>query len=334
VPDIHDWLEIQDDFTDGLLLGNGSSIAIHRGFNYESLFIEARDQGCITPTVAEVFRQFGVNDFEEVLRKLWQTKQVLQALELPSLRVEEAYAEVRTALISTVRSSHVSYRDAEPHLPHIFSFMKRFSTVVSLNYDLIVYWAAMLGNDHLETTWFKDGFLDGEFSEDWQRLRRPYRGAERTTLYFYPHGNLVLKRTRIGERKVSAGLPGLLDSILRQWERGNAVPIFVCEGTTEHKKKSIQNSSYLQRVFSEVLPDLNRSLVIYGWRMSEQDQHIVDQLRRHPPRRVAVSVRGGNQEFALEAERILEAVGVEEIVFFDSASPGCWNNPRLRPLRL
>jgi hypothetical protein len=292
------------------------------------LYSEAVNRGFITPQVAKIFRQFGVNDFEEVLRKLWHTKLVLNALDLPFVRVQEAYTEVRAALIATVRASHITPRDAEPHLPHIYEFMKRFQTVVSLNYDLIVYWAAQLGNDQLGVTWFKDAFQTGQFSEDWQQFRRPYRAAEGATLYFYPHGNLALKRTQNGEGKVDRGNGPLLETILRQWESEICVPLFVCEGTTHHKKDSIRSSSYLQRVFSEVLPDIQESLVIYGWSMSEQDQHIVDKLGQRPPRRVAISVRNGNQPFAVTAERILETIGVEEVVFFDSASEGCWNNPR------
>lgn len=326
MPDILRWTEIQDDFRDRLLLGNGSSMAIHRGFGYESLFRTAVDHGHITQSVAEIFRQFRVNDFEVVLRKLWHTKLVLQALDIPFERVEEAYLGVRRALIATVRDAHISYADAEEHLPHIYRFMRRFNTVISLNYDLIVYWAAMLANR--EGRWFKDGFIDGAFADDWERLRAPIDGARGSTLYFYPHGNLALTRTRGGESKVATwGGITLLESILRTWEAGNAVPLFVCEGTTEHKKRSIKSSSYLQRVFSEVLPGNAGSLVIYGWSMSEQDQHVLDQLYRRPPARVAVSVRNNNQDFAVEAERILEVAGVREIVFFDSASAGCWNNP-------
>lgn len=331
MPNIRNWMDIEADYDDGLILGNGSSIALHDGFRYPSLYEEAIQRGFITRAVAQIFEKFGATDFEEVLRKLWQTKLVLEALELPYERIEAAYAEVRTALIATVRSAHIRPRKAERHLPHIYRFMKRFKTVVSLNYDLIVYWAAMLGNHELGLTWFKDGFQSGVFPDDWRSMRRPYRGALGATMYFYPHGNLALKRTRNGEGKVNARLrDDLLDSILLEWERGECVPLFVCEGTTVHKRKSIQSSSYLQRVFNEVLPDMRNSLVIYGWSMSEQDQHIIDQLSHSPPRRVAVSVRNRNQRFAVEAERILEAIGVREIVFFHADSEGCWNSPRPR----
>ncbi|AZE54508.1 hypothetical protein C4K03_2353 [Pseudomonas synxantha] len=327
MPEILQWADIQNQFSDSLLLGNGASMAVHPDFGYGSLFETAQENGHITPAVARIFEQFGVNDFELVLRRLWQASLVTEALDIPHGRVHEAYTEVRDALISTVRDAHVSYDDALPHLRLIYPFMARFDTVISLNYDLIVYWSAMLGNRNLGL-YFKDGFVNGSFTEDWDGLRQAYRGAAGSTLFFYPHGNLVLTRTDDrGESKIEAQENGrLLDAILDQWERGTAIPLFVCEGTSTHKQKSIESSSYLERVYREVIPASGESVAIYGWSLSQQDQHILNQLHRYPPERVAISVRGGDQGFAQRAEELMRRIGVEHVVFYDSASPGCWNN--------
>lgn len=324
---IHQWSEISQNFSDGLLLGNGASMAIHQGFGYAGLFQAAQDHGHITAAVAGVFDAFGVNDFELVLRRLWQAKVVNDTLEIPAGRVEEAYTQVRTALIATVRQVHISHDDAATHFKPIYTFMQGFKTVISLNYDLIVYWAAMHSRDALGS-WFKDCFLKGgTFAEDWESKRTPYRAAG-ATLFFYPHGNLALARALDDEEgKISAGGQDLLSRVLEVWESGEAVPLFVCEGTSEHKVKSIRSSSYLQRVNREVIPAIGGSLVIYGWGLAEQEQHILDGLRQSRCRRVAVSVYGGNKAYMRHAEDTLRGIGVEEIVFFDSASPGCWHNP-------
>lgn len=328
MPAIVQWRDIQDQYTDSLLLGNGASMAVHPQFGYGSLFERAQQIGYITPAVAGIFDRFGVNDFELVLRRLWQASLVNQSLEIPHGRVEEAYAEVRTALISTVRDLHVDYDHALPHLRLIYPFMTHFDTVISLNYDLIVYWAAMLGNRQLGLH-FKDGFINGSFTEDWEALRPPYGRAPGSTLFFYPHGNLVLTRTNDhGESKLGAQNGGrLLDAILEHWEGGTAVPLFICEGTASHKQKSIESSSYLERVYREVIPAMGESVAIYGWSFSDQDQHVVNQITRNPPQRVAISVRGGSQAFAQRTEEIMNRAGVVHIDFFDSESLGCWNNP-------
>jgi hypothetical protein len=164
-------------------------MAVHAGFGYASLFEEAARLGHMREQVQNVFKSFKTTDFELVLRRLWHATLVNQALGIPRGPVEDAYESVRTALIATIRATHVSHADTKPHLEHIYRFMQRFKTVVSLNYDLIVYWAAMLGNKSLGS-WFKDAFIRDGFRDDWETVRTPYR-AEGATLFFYPHGNLV-----------------------------------------------------------------------------------------------------------------------------------------------
>lgn len=323
---IYQWSELSAHFRDGLLLGNGSSMAIHGGFGYDSLFQAAQDNGHITIDVANVFRAFGVADFELVLRRLWQAKVVNNTLGIPAGQVETAYAQVRDALIATVRDVHITYADAQVYLTPIYTFMSGFKTVVSLNYDLIVYWAAMQGQNTLGN-WFKDCFVHSEFVDDWEAMRAPHY-ALGSTLFFYPHGNLALIRGLDDqEYKLSNQYTDLLTHALNVWQAGDAVPLFVCEGTSDHKLRSIQSSTYLQRVNREVLPKIGDSLVVYGWGMGEQEQHILNRLRQSHCQRVAVSVRQANEAYMRHAEDSLRSIGIQEVVFFDSASPGCWHNP-------
>lgn len=328
MPEIVPWESIRDGFKDGLLLGNGASARVHQGFAYASLHQTAVQLGHVGPEVAAVFEKFGTSDFELVLRRLWHAQLVNQALGIAPGKVEQAYSQVRAALINTVRATHVSHAAAKPHLEHIYGFMQHFRTVMSLNYDLIVYWACMLGNQALGP-WFKDAFNKGVFREDWEEIRKPYGEAKGCTLYFYPHGNLVLARTaEQGERKIAGGaFEDLLEAVLAKWEEGAAVPVFVCEGTSAHKKTAIQASSYLQRVFSEVLPKAHESLVIYGWSMGDQDLHVLEQLNRSAVGKIAVSVRNGNKAFIQQVQNALGTVGSKaKVFFFDADSPGCWNN--------
>lgn len=283
MPEILKWAEIKENFQGGaLLLGNGASMSIHSEFGYASLRTAAQEAGNITPVVSEVFTAFGTDDFELVLRRLWQAKLVNQALHLEPGKVEEAYQQVREALIATVRDVHIAYDEATPYLDGMYKFMQGFKTVLSLNYDLLVYWAMMLGNKSLGR-WFKDGFQQGGvFRDDWQVLREPL-GAKGSTLVFYPHGNLIAARTaNNNEQKLAAAGGeniGLLDRILEQWSEGECVPLFVCEGTAEQKKRAIASSPYLSRQYWEVLPSVSPALVVYGWNCAEQDRHLLDQIK-------------------------------------------------------
>jgi hypothetical protein len=334
MPDIVQWDAVREQYhKGGLLLGNGASMAVHQGFGYASLYEVARQREHLTEAVAGVFAAFGTNDFELVLRRLWQAQLVNTSLSIPPGAVEEAYELVRNALIATVRDSHVKYDDAAPHFSAIWAFMQPFRTVVSLNYDLTVYWAMMAGNSALGGSWFKDCFLHGEFVENWQSRRDPLGAMTDACLVFYPHGNLVLARTPgFEERKIAAGSnSNLLEKILAEWESNNAAPLFICEGTAEHKKRAIENSAYLQRVFREVIPACGETLVIYGWNAAPQDRHILEQVKRARAgglHAVAVSVFRDNQNEAQRVQELLQGIGMVEISFFDAESPGCWIHPR------
>jgi hypothetical protein len=328
MPEIVKWAEIRDQFRDGLLLGNGASIAIHDGFKYESLYQAAQSNGHFSQEVIQIFNAFSTTDFELVLRSLWQAQLVNQKLDIESGRVEDAYHEVRKALIATVHECHVSFDDAHPHLPIVYQFMKQFKTVLSLNYDLIVYWAMMAGNEALGP-WFKDAFFKNSFRDNWEEVRVPYGKADGATIVVYPHGNLILARNLISEetKLQVASSTDLLNSILRNWEAGGVVPIFVSEGTSAQKQRAIENSSYLQRIYREVIPKVGSTLVIYGWSASKQDKHILNQLKLAGIKKVAISVYHEDDEFIAGVERLFREAGVEDVLFFDAESDGCWMYP-------
>lgn len=333
---IKQWDDLKDNYHKGsLLLGNGSSIAVDNCFNYSSLYEEAVRLGYLTQSVQAVFDKFQVNDFELVLRRLWQAKLVNEALGIPPGEVGEAYKRVQKALIETIRATHVTFDEASQHLTSIYKFMQLFQIVVSLNYDLIVYWAMLLGNDELGR-WFKDGFMPRHFDDDWSKFLKPYEKTKGATFCVFPHGNLCLRIEGFsGQQKITKTrdekeqkIP-LLDVILNRWEKDSLAPLFVCEGLKENKLKVISGNDYLERIFYEVIPSLSETLVVYGWGFAEQDEHIVKKISQSGVRKVAVSVYGDDQVLCGNVERILDPLNLDELVFFDAQSDGCWNNPPL-----
>ena len=131
-----------------------------------------------------------------------------------------------------------------------------------------------------------------------------------------------------GERKIHTGTnDNLLEAILNQWEAGNISPAFICEGTEENKREAISSCNYFERVFFEVLPSLEETLVVYGWGFGKQDQHIIDQIGKSTVRKIAVAIYGDDDVLCGKIEQKLKALNLDKLVFFDSTSDGCWNNP-------
>lgn len=327
---IHDWNEISINYSGTLLLGNGASRAVDDRFNYASLVQYAINHGLLTRDVQSLFQFFQTEDFELILRLVWQASNVNRSLNIPDDQTHNAYVRVRDTLIQAVRSVHPEYQDISEQIPTIYNFVKQFKTAISLNYDLILYWVVMYSLNIQDGYSLKDCFVQGSFDEDWRRLRQPIYGNSSVTLAFYPHGSLVLARNLVEtEFKLTGNGVGLLEAILQAWQQERYVPLFVSEGTAQQKINSILGSSYLSTVYREVLTSLSPDLVIYGWGLWEQDLHILNRISLSNIQRVAVSVHNRDQAYCNTVYSIIEqALGRQtQVQFFHSDSPGCWNNP-------
>ncbi len=235
--EIRPWEAIVENYGCTILLGNGASISVNPSFSYTSLLQHATEQNLLPDDAQQLFNFFKTNDFELVLRIVWQASNVNRSLRIPDERTHATYVALRDCLIQTVRDIHPEHGAVSAHLPTIYQFLKRFQTVISLNYDLVVYWAITYGLDIDDRHAFKDCFVGGgTFNDDWQRFRQPIRGERSTSLVFYPHGSLVLCRNLVEqERKIHNLQDGLLEAVLQCWQDGQVVPLFVSEGTWSQK---------------------------------------------------------------------------------------------------
>ena len=324
------WMQIAPHYhRDTILLGNGASIAVSPDLDYGSLLAYALRAGLLTDDVNQLFQFFRTSDFELILRLVWQASNVNRSLQIPDNRTHQAYLRVRECLIQAVRDVHPEYEQVSDQLPNMYQFLKRFDTVLSLNYDLLVYWTMTYGLDIRDGHLFEDCFRGNRMFDDaWWRFRDPL--FERTnTLVFYPHGSLALCRNVVEQEfKIHNAGEGLLEAILEQWRSEQVVPLFVSEGTMQQKVSSIQNSYYLSTVYREVLTSRRSTLTLLGWGLGEHDRHILKRMRGTGIQRVAVSVYRGNQVYCNYAYQVIQDdLGPVPVDFFDSESPGCWIHP-------
>jgi len=329
--EIVQWADISRDYHKGtILLGNGASIAVHSGFNYGALLRHVEDD----PYIKNIFQLCETEDFELALRKIWKMYNNNKALDIREGKTFEVYQYIQAYLIQTVRAAHPAYRTVREHLPDMYAFLERFETVISLNYDLLIYWMRGLyrfepsPSGHL----FKDCFSrSGVFCNDWQELRN-FRQERNNTLVFYPYGNLALARdSKDNEFKIRSGGDNLLNAIFDVWNQDVGIPLFVSEGTAQRKISAIKRSNYLSVVYRDVLTSPCETLTIFGWSFGEQDLHLLGQIGRAGIQRVAVSVfRDESEESYCDRvyEIAQEYLGHDiHVDFFDSESRGCWIHP-------
>jgi hypothetical protein len=332
---IEDWSNIADDFKEGLVLGNGASIAFYQGFAYRSLLEEARRNQAIKQEVQSIFDHLHTENFERVLRMLWHTTRINRALNITDKKTRKAYASVRTALVQAVTTIHPTHTAIRNRLPLAAKFMKRFKMIVSLNYDFLVYWTMMQGNKDRGHR-LKDCFTkNGEFDSNWRRYLEPHGKNSRSTLVFYPHGNLALASDLNGrEIKQTASSSNLLTTVTSNWKFKKYTPLFVSEGTSKQKVATISRSDYLWTVHDSILPELGKRVAIFGWSLSSEDTHILRALCRGDLTDLAVSVSKCTPKVKLQAKcdeikrRIEDASKGKKVkvVFYKANSPGCWVN--------
>ncbi len=335
---LYSWTDIRDIFKHTLVLGNGASIAVDSCFSYTSLYDEASKALLLNDAIKKLFSHYSTTDFEFILRLVWRTHQINSLFAVKDDAVSAAYSQIRESLIKTVQQVHVGYAQAVDHLPAIAGFLRRFKSVISLNYDLLIYWAMLHGNKALGGPWFKDCFIhkDRTFEDDFDFLRKPYGKVEGATLVFYPHGNLVLATSFLGqETKIcSDEKADLLENIIKRWNLNDSTPLFVSEGSSSQKLQAIHRNGYLRTIYNDLLKDLdeNPSICVYGWSMSDQDIHLLEAIGKNKPKYLAVSVYSGSDNWQGFCEKVRSQINKVfgfkycKVFFFDSQSDACWLN--------
>lgn len=341
------WRDIEQDFSDTLIIGNGGSMAVCDSFGYKDLYKYGCRKSCITAAVQNIFTELSPEhkDFERVLYKLWQLAKVNGILEIQDeqKKIETTISDVKHALLETVKGVHPSYDAVDKKkLLNIGRFTTHFTNVFSLNYDLTLHWALDASkNEH--SLYFSDGFTHvvnrkkntslkrgiKQYSFDQKR----FNATNINTRILYPHGNLSLYKAKSKtESRLVGQTDGLLAALTRYWNYSGA-PLFISEGTSENKVQAIRASKYLSMVFDEYLPREKSNITIIGWGMGKQDTHILEKLKDSKCKKYAVGVYKGkraNKTIEKEITHFTEAlepfINLNMVTFFDSSSAGCWAN--------
>lgn len=332
------WNDVAERFVGGtLLVGNGGSIALSPSFSYKSLYQSGINSGEINPRTQETF--VGLfkedRDFEKLLRRLWAADYINEKFGIEKSerdKVRKPYTDTRRALINTVKHIHPGQDELVNGLLAISQFCSVFSNVFTLNYDLTLTWAAELNNNSVaKVVNFNDGFVLKTNNMKLDSFLYNGNIGDNDIGIYYPHGSLCLcqSRVKMEEKKLSPNNEGDLyfTKLTDYWAKNESQPLFVCEGRSEDKYRSISGSHYLSAAYDKLKSNKAESLVIYGWSISKNDQHILDAISNNNSyERAAVSVRKNNKEYQVHARQALTNAGIKDVCFFDSESQGCWAN--------
>ena len=304
VADRHEW--------QGLLLGNGMSINVWDGFDYQRLFDHAKSGG-LQPNDLPLFAD--TPNFERILGDLLTSIRVLEALEEDAGVLYERYVSVQAALGHAVREVHLRQADVPAEaLTTIRATMEQFEWLFTTSYDLLVYWAMA------QPTWqpFVDLFkYQGRCEFDASRCDV---ASDEIPIYFL-HGALHLVT---GEDGATWKLKNtLVRNLLEQFGQPitgepKARPLLVTEGSARDKLRAIEANDYLSHAL-ERLYECDLPMVVFGSSLSAQDSHLVDALNEHPKRPVAISLqRCSKRELASLQANLYGRLESDDLIFFDA----------------
>jgi Domain of unknown function (DUF4917) len=313
------WDEIQEEATwDTLLLGNGFSINLWRGFTYASLYEEAERGtrfGGLTGTDKRLFAKLGTENFELVLRELRSALQMAELLHQDPSPYQERYGTVQLALGAAIRSVHIDRVETpEATLAAIRPQSQRYTRIFTTCYDLMLYWAMGYGETF-------DGFRDC-FWSDGNRFDPNNADIWGGTAVYFLHGamHLIVEGSGV-TRKLTRDHRTLLEQFGQPIPGDTkARPLLITEGSSQDKIRAIDNNEYLTHCLKR-FEHHEDPLVVFGHGLGEQDQHLVDAINGHPDRAVAVSVRPGTRK-AVRAwqARFRAKLDTPHLYFFDSTT--------------
>ena len=314
-PDLEDWADLASREWPALLVGNGLSINLWAGFRYDSLFTSAT----MTPEAQAIFAELGTTNFEQCLECLHHANISLRALHEPTTKVDQTYAEVRDALVETVSAAHVPW-SAFPQDTHdvLANAMNSHKSVFTTSYDLSLYWSQLqtgMSVDIIDFFWGNGHRFDP--------LDTEVHRSSATCLYYLHGGMHLWQDDSTGEDGKWTSSDGrLLDVIKSNYgPTTTRRPLFVSEGTSAAKLRTIRQSAYLTFCLEELRED-DSPTVLFGQSLAEQDAHIAAALNEGSRKRIAVSMYPSGDENAIIAEkaRILRQLPGHRVTFFDSTT--------------
>lgn len=308
------WAELNDRHpATALLLGNGASRALWKPFGYFSLFEQAQQVRHKALGVSDqaLFKALGTELFEPVLNTLNTTIRANAALAINSTAPLNRYYSIKQALIHAIRAVHVPLSLVpDSTLTQINTELRRYRSVYTSNYDLILPWAVQQQPDGFAGLFDEQGFFD---------VRRT---AGNGTRVLHLHGGLHLLRQADGTTRLRAAegrelLDGAAVNVPGE------VPLFINEAPSAQKLQAIRSSDYLSWSLAQLAAE-GGNLCLLGQHLDDSDAHLLEALRQARPAHVAVAIRPLGEASVLNQQRhFTERLGNlpgTTLAFFDASS--------------
>ncbi|NMM15463.1 MAG: DUF4917 family protein [Rhodoferax sp.] len=329
-----------------LMLGNGFSVALFpQIFNYTTL-----TENIESERINSLFDAIETHDFEFVMRRLLEAEDIVRhydSSEKVTDEIDSDIEELKRTLIHVITKSHPPKPSeiTEEQYLSCRSFLKNFENgnTYTFNYDLLLYWVLMHFKDQGELALpCDDGFrypYSDEYVPDGERDTSLHWeiGRERGQSTYYLHGAMHIFSNGSDIEKLSyanLGVP-LADQVKKAIDQ-DRFPVFISEGTTEHKLTRIKKNGYLSRTFSS-LKSITGSLFIFGHSIRDEDDHVFDFINQNNSKlMIFISLYGHpddphNKIIIHKVKGWRAKYSNKVFEFYDSSSIDVWGSQKITP---
>lgn len=322
-----------------LMLGNGFSVSLFPSiFNYKRLAENIESE-----RINMLFDAIDTHDFEFVMRRLLEAVDIVQhydSSEGITEHIHEDIEELKKTLIHVISKSHppkpseITDHQYESCRKFLLNFEE--GKTYTFNYDLILYWVLMHFIDDKEKKLpCNDGFdypYSGEYVPEEERDTSLYWeiGREKNQNIYFIHGAMHIFSDGSDIEKLSyANLGVPLAEQVQQAISQDQFPVFISEGSTDHKLSRIKKNGYLSRTFSS-LKSIRGNLFIFGHSIRDEDDHVFDFINQNNKNlKMFIGLYGSpsethNQVIINKIERWKKAHPSKVFEIYDSSSIDVW----------
>jgi hypothetical protein len=324
-----------------LMLGNGFSVALFpKIFNYKRLAENIESE-----RIKLLFEAIDTHDFEFVMRRLLETEEIVKHYDSSDVvrsYIHNDIEELKRTLISVISKCHPpkpsEITDVQYSSCRKFLLNFEGGNTYTFNYDLILYWVLMHFHSNPELKLpcddgFRYPYSDEYVPEEERDISLHWEiGRERGQSIYYIHGAMHIFSDGSDIEKLSftsIGVP-LADQVKQAIER-DRFPVFISEGSTEHKLARIKKNGYLSRTFSS-LKSITGNLFIFGHSIRDEDDHVFDFLNQNNKNlKMFIGLFGDpeethNQVIINKIEKWRKSYRDKVFEFYDSTSVDVWGN--------
>lgn len=220
------------------------------------------------------------------------------------------------------------------------NFLKKFSTIFTLSYDLFLYWVINKGG--LKNI-FYDGF--GNKGGTAPLIWRDTYSGDGSKKFYYLHGGLHYYRTYIEEEFIQSfetgypvekikydGQSSIIEQI-KEMVADNKFPLVVVEGNGKEKRKKITANDVLANGFS-ALSEVSGSVFIFGANLlSDEDNHLIQAMAKSSVKNIYYGLHVNNDCYQDTCHKITTKISGMfpsthqlNIEFFNTYTMNVWQN--------